>query len=582
MKNQNYLKPQRTEGVQPLSAIDSKINKKFSQSDWAHNAEDWLTRQEGWEDSKPSSQQAIGAHILRIEKLTRQSTEGLTDSEKEKVEARNSRNKERLKKALIDKIVVRSEKALESELATLHGMYGHNLSDNEVIESFLNNQREKLGKWIDYLDGGNGAELYPTWFKIYVMNGVENMGRYNAEKGMYEKRSSGTVAEFPDLNPAALAKTFDVVNDFYVKNNKPKEQKELELFNSGSFNRIYSKIKSETIFSIKVPEWFDDIKGSWKEYTPGMAKDLTLAAQGTPWCIEGSYMAEQYLGREGGKFYLFHLEDPETGALSETAVASIRMEFDEVAELSGIRDASEQNIDISLLPTMIEKLNQLPGGKYFSDILSGDLELIENLPENAKCYGLKEALTEIYYKINEKVHFDAGNIIINNLDELKKDFTIDEIIADAPVRSLEPYIKAGFTAQEVFEKVNSCDLDSFNALVKAGFDKLEVFEKVKCGVSVDMWDFKSYIEAGIPPEKVFEKVEYVDEYNFNLFVEAGIPPEKVFEKVEYVDEDIFNSCIEAGIPPEKVFEKVECVSSNDIDFYIEKGVPRDIVLERRG
>lgn len=335
MNNKNYFKPQRTEGVQPLSAIDSKNNKKFSKSDWARNAEDWLTRQEGWEDSKPSSQQAIGAHILRIEKLSRQSTEGLSDSEKKKVEARNSRNKERLKKALIDKIIVKPEKALESELRALHNIYGRDLSDNEVIENFLNSQREKLGAWIDYLDGGTGAELYPTWFKIYAMDGVENMGRYNAEKGMYEKRSNGTVAEFPDLNPAALAKTFDVVNDFYVKNNKPKEEKELELFNSGSFNRIYSKIKNETTFNVKIPEWFGNVKGSWKEYSPGMTEELMAAAQGTPWCIEGSYMAEQYLDREGGKFYLFHLEDPETGALSETAAASIRMEDGEVAEISG-------------------------------------------------------------------------------------------------------------------------------------------------------------------------------------------------------------------------------------------------------
>ena len=599
----NHFKPQRTEGVQPLSAIDSKNNKKFSKSDWAHNAENWLTRQEGWEDSKPSSQQAIGVHILRVEKLSHQSTEGLTDSEKEKVEVRNNRNKERLKKAVIDRILAGSEEALESDSTALRTIYGHDLPDDKLVESYLSNQREKLGVWIDYLDGETDAKLYPTWFKIYVMDGVENMGRYNAEKGIYEKRSNGTIAEYPDLNPAALAKTFDVVNDFYVKNNKPKEEKELELFNSGSFNRIYSKIKSETTFNVKIPEWFGDIKGTWKEYNPGMTKELMAASQGTPWCIQGSNMANQYLNFRGGKFYLLHLEDPETGALSETAAASIRMEGGEVAEISGVRDDSSQKIDISLLPSMIEKLEQLPGGEKFQNGLSRSLELIENFPEKARMDGLKYALGKVCNSVDGKIHFDESDIIINNLEELKKDFTLDEIFTDVRIKTLEPYIKAGFTTEEVFEKINTYGIDGYRSFVEAGIDKLRALEKIddinpyeieyfiEQGFSMEKVlervsifgpvTFKFYIEQDLPAEKVFERVQAVGSpEELKYYVEQGIPPEKVFEKVDFAVLRYFEDYVEQGIPPEKVFDKIDYVNKEDYQFYVDMGISPEKVFEK--
>lgn len=63
-------------------------------------------------------------------------------------------------------------------------------------------QRSTLESWLDYLRQ-NDAQ-YPTWFQYFVVRGLEKMGTLDKEKAEYSKRTSHTVAPFPELNSEAL------------------------------------------------------------------------------------------------------------------------------------------------------------------------------------------------------------------------------------------------------------------------------------------------------------------------------------------------------------------------------------------
>ena len=74
-------------------------------------------------------------------------------------------------------------------------------------------QRESLEKWANYLGDENCP--YPLWFKVYAWDGMTKMGRYSKEKARYETRNETTVAPYPYPDAEVLAKTFEVVNQYY-------------------------------------------------------------------------------------------------------------------------------------------------------------------------------------------------------------------------------------------------------------------------------------------------------------------------------------------------------------------------------
>ena len=116
----------------------------------------------------------------------------------------------------------------------------------------------------------------------------------------------------------------------------------------------------------RTPERTEDVKGDGWNIIQGRKRNCD-GGGGTPWCIadpgtgrnyleygvsthdddEEDYEYDEYDEYEGedaeewqnkAKFILFHLEDPETGALAENACASIRLNPDGyVAEISGIK-----------------------------------------------------------------------------------------------------------------------------------------------------------------------------------------------------------------------------------------------------
>ncbi len=256
---------------------------------------------------------------------------------------------------------------------------GRTISDEEkavYAREVQRQQRESLHDWANYL--GDEDAPYPLWFKVYAWDGMSKMGVFDKEKGEFKKRNKHTVAPYPRLNEAVLAKVYEAVVDFYkYKNTKDKtagktdaeeRDKRLDaLVQSGNFNKIYSKFLLEQKVLPKTPERTEDVQGEWVEYLPGQEEELAIAAEGTPWCVVASTVGRDYLNygrhvaddgdagwdddyddeyyenddqwQNGAKFILFHLKDPETQVLADSACASIRLGCDgKVAEISGLNE----------------------------------------------------------------------------------------------------------------------------------------------------------------------------------------------------------------------------------------------------
>lgn len=74
---------------------------------------------------------------------------------------------------------------------------------------------------------------------------------------------------------------------------------------------------------------------------------------------------------------LFHLHDSETGRVSPTAAASIRLNTDgRVVEISGLEGGSAQRVEDALIPTVEAKATALPGGNHYLEAFADKDRLI--------------------------------------------------------------------------------------------------------------------------------------------------------------------------------------------------------------
>ena len=268
------------------------------------------------------------------------------------------------------------------------------------IKELQREQHASLEPWINYLSDDNS--IYPTWFKIYTLDGISKMTKnYDTSKKMFAKRGKGDIQPYPKLNPSVLGKVYDTVAEFYdLPNNDLShtgQNRDAELsaiVKSGNFNKLYSKILSETKEVIEVPERAEEVHGEWVEYTLGDEDKIAEAAEGTPWCVASPRVARGYLcygryvgeygdsdddysedgGENKAKFLFFHLKN-EAGALSENACASIRLNpYGKVEEISGLLEG--QALNDSLVQIVEEKVKTLPGGERFLQAFADKKELI--------------------------------------------------------------------------------------------------------------------------------------------------------------------------------------------------------------
>ncbi len=307
------------------------------------------------------------------------------------------------------------EEAYRDNGAIVH--YDDSLKARELVV-IRRQQIQSLARWENYLQ--HESCPYPIWFKLYALDGISKMGKYSKEHEKFAKRDNTTVAPYPRLDEAALAKVFQSIVGFYNLQDKaihPSEQggeadeELIALVKAGNFNNLYTEFLTRERNIIEVPKDPDNIHGQWIEYIPGDEEKLAKAADCTPWCIVSPDVARNYLefgcygvnngddtdddyddndynnydngsdnndydNQSKAKFLLFHLDDPVTGEPSGSGCASIRLGVDgRVAEISGLQNG--QALDDSLVDIVEEEVMSLPGGEEFLEKFKDKKRLIE-------------------------------------------------------------------------------------------------------------------------------------------------------------------------------------------------------------
>lgn len=341
--------------------------------------------------SGKNSQRRNMAYVARLERM---------------VEKHGNELERKLWDASADKLVIRRDDIEDSywksqEQILRDDGQGRELGEDEkemLTEEIQEQQWESLQGWANYLGDKNAP--YPMWFKVYAWDGMSKMGVFDKKKGEFKKRNEHTVAPYPKLNAAVLGKVYEAIGGEGVTEEDAEEQEKLQkLVDSGNFNKLYSHFLLDQKEIIKTPERTEDVHGEWVEYLPGEEEALAKAAEGTPWCVASPAVGRNYLemGRYGdeeeiddewynesgdeedenrAKFILFHLADPDSGELTENAVASIRLGTDgRVAEISGLNDG--QALEDALVPIVEEKVKTLEGGEDFLEAFADKNRLME-------------------------------------------------------------------------------------------------------------------------------------------------------------------------------------------------------------
>lgn len=310
-----------------------------------------------------NAEQKIGAYLTRVENISE-----------------NPALRERLASHAVSTMLTKHDDVPQHhwdhlwQMARNEGMDVNKNETHRLIANLHELQRTDLTEWFAYFQEMD--EFYPTWFKVYALQGVAKMGLFDKEEGVYQRRSRGTVATFPPLNYEALAHTYEAIGSMYGNREEKLDDEAAYIAVTGNFAKVYSHFVLETKQSIPIPERVEDVDGEWVTYAESDIPKIASAATGTGWCIANQSMAASYINR-GDHFHFYHLKDIETGRLSNTAAASIRISSGQVAEVSGLRQNQGQALDDVLLETVAEKVFSLPGGERYYSAIIDKRKLIE-------------------------------------------------------------------------------------------------------------------------------------------------------------------------------------------------------------
>lgn len=472
----------------------------------------------------------------------------------------------------------------------------HTLTESEKeqrTEEIQKNQRDSLETWSNYL--GREDLPFPMWFKIYAWDGMSKMSVFDREKKIYAKRDEHTVAPYPQLNPAALAKVYGAIDTAYEQERgqdyTPNSEEVEALVKRGDFNVLYSHFLLQTKNVLDTPERAEDIRGSWIEYKLGDEKALAAAAEGSPWCIVNPKVGRNYLlnGTSGqgesnknsalakenqARFFLFHLENPKTGKLSPSACASIRLNTrGRVAEISGLKTG--QALDDSLIPAVESKVKSLPGGENYLDAFADKKQLIALDHKMKRNEELTKEELEFIYEIHRPIrNLDTYNPFDLRIQELRekynpeyalgKGLSADSLVEKSYPEELEKHL------QVLFE--NNANMDRLmKKLRPAGIVKNYAY-LTEHGIKVNLDETLQRLKS-----------EEVEKYQDTLF-ENGVDIDKIVSRME--PNHIFASydkLIERGASID-INHLVEDLSPEDVgrcqDTLFEKGADIDKIASR--
>ena len=454
------------------------------------------------------------------------------------------------------------------------------LTDNEELQQSYENLAEEkreiqvksLNYWLDYLKQNDAS--YPMWFRYFVIRNLSKMGTLNKEKGEYDKRTSTTIAPFPELNSEALGfvyrmLTTGVGSQEFIEENQKQKRLELEkLIEKKDFIKLYTFAQIETAGTLNR----ESLKGEWVKYDKGSDYHIlenALRGKGTGWCTaEGS--APTHI--QNGDFYVYYTKG-QAGNYSEPRIA-IRMENDEIAEVRGVNH--RQELEPALIDTAQEKYHSLPGGDKFdkksSDMrkmteltkkqekgevfTSEDLRFLYELNDYIQGFGyekdprIKEVREKRILELEEDlpIIFDCGqDQIARNINEINENTKAyigewnPEIFQKIP-DSIK-YLYESFPEKKIFRKTieltNKTPQEYMDQLIREGNkinswaqDILNKLEKLKSNEEVDLVSF-SVAQLGFPSGATTEQI-------YNKAKEFGLelcPPQVGPElRLDYTDQ----------------------------------------------
>ena len=311
-----------------------------------------------------------------------------------------------IKKYYYKKYVIKEQNIPESyfkkqEKIALDRGYGHVKYDEKTkkqeIEHIINEQKKSLDMWLDYLFSKD-TDMYPTWFKYYVFQGMLKLGYFDKEKNRYTKRTESTVKPFIELNREALSIIYSEL--IKVLNKENIDDKKLnELINNGSFSKLYSYAVLKLDFVKN--DGFKSNDGIWKKYNKGSNPEILfndINGKGTGWCTAGGIKtARAHIN--GGDFHVYYTKDRE-GNYTKPRIA-IRMKDNQIAEIRGISE--NQNIETNMEKVVDKKLEEFPDGDEYKKKVK-DMEMLTYIYTKHENKGeLTKTDLRFLYEIDDKI-----------------------------------------------------------------------------------------------------------------------------------------------------------------------------------
>ena len=304
------------------------------------------------------------------------------------------------------KYVIKEQNVPESHFKKLEKIaldrgYGHVKYDEQdkeqEIEHIINEQKASLDMWLDYLISRD-TNMYPTWFKYYVFQGMLKLGYFDKEKNSYTKRTESTVKPFIELNREALSLIYSELIKFLNKESID-DEKLNALINNGSFSKLYSYAILK-LDSVK-DDGFKSDDGIWKKYNQGSNPEILfndINGKGTGWCTAGGIeTARDHIN--GGDFHVYYTKDRE-GNYTKPRIA-IRMENNKIAEIRGISE--NQNIETNMEKVVDKKLEEFPDRDKYKKKVK-DMEMLTYIYTKHQNKGeLTKTDLRFLYEIDNKI-----------------------------------------------------------------------------------------------------------------------------------------------------------------------------------
>ncbi len=300
---------------------------------------------------------------------------------------KRERNIEMLRPKIYDALIIKREDfpesyfELQQRVARERGQAVETIPDSvreQMMDVAIEDQRHSLDAWINYLTSDDA--VYPPWFKFFAWRNVIKLSQFDKERGEFKKRTSSTVAPFPDIYREPLAQIADIYEEVKQENKRLKEPEIKEAFGK-KFPHLYAELITKSLAASM--ERSEEIKGQWVKYEQGEEGEAeklyqSLEGKGTGWCTAGRSTAETQIN--SGDFYVYYTNDKD-GDPTQPRLA-IRMDGkDKIGEVRGI--LPHQNVEPILQDTLDTKLKEFGAEADVYRKTSSDMKALTTIEKKA-------------------------------------------------------------------------------------------------------------------------------------------------------------------------------------------------------